>query len=583
MPTAFEKMPTELEQFTSFLGALPDAALLASPTGQILAANAVLCDLAGFSADELLGAPVEMLVPSDRRARHVSHRSAYVAGGGGHRSMSDRQHIVMRRADGIEIPVDIEICTLPDADGGLVVATIRDASRRRKVELAANREQEFQSAIGQVSAAVFSGESLDETFRLITQLARQSLRGDLALLVLPDPQNNNILHVAQADGLGQGELAGSSLPAHGSMAGFTMHNHESVLIENGADDPRFFRPAGWPPQMGATLVAPLQARGEVIGSLTIARLRNRPIFDPAEITFITTFAEKATLVAVLENARASAASALEMSVTAGQTATQLELNRELIKKLEDVDRTKSEFLSRVSHELRAPLTSIIGYVEILIDDGAADTSQDHGAELQMLDTVDRNSKRLLLLIDNLLMISRAESENVRSSDSEIDLSELVQRVQENVAPAVAKGDLTIEIDVPPDLALRGDPEQLERAVLNLVTNAVKFTPPGGSIEITARPVGDFIDISVRDTGCGISPEDQGKLFTRFFRTQRAQELEVQGTGLGLYITRQIVETHGGTIEVKSTAAGSTFTMHLPRIGNADRSSKSAPTAASRAY
>ena len=122
------------------------------------------------------------------------------------------------------------------------------------------------------------------------------------------------------------------------------------------------------------------------------------------------------------------------------------------------------------------------------------------------------------------------------------------------------------IDLGDDLRLTGDREQLERALLNLVTNSVKFTAPRGRVAIAAAVYGDEIVVSVRDTGSGIALEEQEHLFTRFFRATRSQEQEVPGTGLGLHIVKQIVELHGGTIEVFSTDQGSTFTMHLPIAG-----------------
>jgi signal transduction histidine kinase len=160
-------------------------------------------------------------------------------------------------------------------------------------------------------------------------------------------------------------------------------------------------------------------------------------------------------------------------------------------------------------------------------------------------------------------MSRAEAGLFTLAVGPVDLGEVVEHVRETTAPAVAKAKLDLVVDLGTDRRLIGDQEQLERALLNLVSNSVKFTSPRGQIVIATRTMGDEIVVSVRDTGSGVPLEEQDHLFTRFFRATRSQEQEVPGTGLGLYIVKQIVELHGGTVGVASAHQGSTFTMRLP--------------------
>ena len=129
--------------FVELLGALPDAVVVASPDGRIAAVNTNLCNLAGYSTEELIDMPIETLVPSRIRAQHVALRAGYIAGGGGVRSMSSRLDIVLLRSDGLEVPVDVALCTIPYADDRLVVATVRDASTRRAAEMSVERERAF--------------------------------------------------------------------------------------------------------------------------------------------------------------------------------------------------------------------------------------------------------------------------------------------------------------------------------------------------------------------------------------------------------------------------------------------------------
>jgi len=256
--------------------------------------------------------------------------------------------------------------------------------------------------------------------------------------------------------------------------------------------------------------------------------------------------------------------ARRLRLAARRASDALAIQRVMVDRMEELGRTKSDFVSRISHELRSPLTSVIGYVELLIDGAPGPPNDDQS---RMLGIIDRNSRRLLALIEDLLTMSRFEAGLFELHVGPVDLAEVVANVRETTAPAFAQAGLVLAVELGDDLRLVGDGEQLERALLNLVSNSLKFTGPRGRVAITAQGCGGEIVLSVRDTGSGIALEEQEHLFTRFFRATRTQEQEVPGTGLGLYIVSQIVELHGGTMEVFSTDQGSTFTMHLP-VGRA---------------
>jgi signal transduction histidine kinase len=231
--------------------------------------------------------------------------------------------------------------------------------------------------------------------------------------------------------------------------------------------------------------------------------------------------------------------------------------------MQQLGNAQSDFVSKISHELRSPLTGVLGYVELLID-GAPGMQNEE--QLRMLGVVQRNSRQLLGLIEDLLTMSRMDADEDDLNIGTVDLRDVIAQVQDTTAPALAKAELDLIVDLGPDVRLVGDREQLERAVLNLVSNAVKFSTPGGQIEVLTRTTGDDIAISVRDTGSGIPIAEQDKLFTRFFRGQQSKERQVQGTGLGLYIVNHIVQSHRGAMTVTSSPKGSTFTMVLPISG-----------------
>lgn len=229
--------------------------------------------------------------------------------------------------------------------------------------------------------------------------------------------------------------------------------------------------------------------------------------------------------------------------------------------LEDLDEQKSVFMATTSHELRTPLTSIAGYLELLEDGdyGALSPSQ-----AKALEVVSRNVQRLRRLIDDLLLLNRLDSGAANTERCVHDVSESAARVVEEMAPVACGAQVELVLERDEELLVHADPTQIERAIGNLVSNALKFTPAGGHVRLTARRSGHEVRIQVADTGMGIPEADQGRLFTRFYRASNAQAGEVPGTGLGLVIVQTIAESHGGRVELSSTVGeGTTVTLILP--------------------
>jgi signal transduction histidine kinase len=191
------------------------------------------------------------------------------------------------------------------------------------------------------------------------------------------------------------------------------------------------------------------------------------------------------------------------------------LQASMLERAQELDRAKSDFVSRVSHELRSPLTSVLGYLELIGEGDPGPLTKD---QRRMLEVVSRNGRRLLALIEDLLLLSRIEADAVTVIYEPVRLEPLIRGAQESLVHAIHAGQLAVRVEVEPGLELDGDPTQLERMVANLISNAVKFTPPGGEVTIIARRVGDHVVIEVRDTGIGVPEDEQPGLFTRFFRS-----------------------------------------------------------------
>lgn len=236
---------------------------------------------------------------------------------------------------------------------------------------------------------------------------------------------------------------------------------------------------------------------------------------------------------------------------------------EAVDRLREVDAVKDAFVSSVSHELRTPITSILGYLELLEDGTYGDLTP---LQRDAVRRVSGNSDRLLGLIDDLLTLSRVE-DGVPVVERAFDLRSAVQAGYGVVTPTPGGRQLQLDLDLPDEpVPFHGDRDLMERVVVNLVGNAVKFTPDGGRVAVALAVDGDFAHLSVSDTGIGIPEAEQDQLFTRFFRSQLAHKNAIQGSGLGLSIVRGIVEKHGGSVAVSSVPGeGTTFQVLLPVV------------------
>jgi signal transduction histidine kinase len=260
------------------------------------------------------------------------------------------------------------------------------------------------------------------------------------------------------------------------------------------------------------------------------------------------------------------AATLERSLAAAQEArSEAEEARRAVaeqnKRLLELDRLKDEFLSLVSHELRTPLTSIRGYLDLVLDEEAGELNPE---QRRFLQAVERNSGRLLRLVGDLLFVAQADAGRLSLERAKVDLAELAAHCVEGAAPAASEKSVTLVLMANPVPALVGDRGRLAQVLDNLVSNALKFTPAGGTVEVRTFSEGEAVILEVEDTGIGIPAEDQPHLFERFFRSSVADDQAIPGTGLGLAIVKAIVEAHAGLISIESREGkGTTFRVDLP--------------------
>ncbi|MGN6372937.1 MAG: ATP-binding protein [Solirubrobacteraceae bacterium] len=225
-----------------------------------------------------------------------------------------------------------------------------------------------------------------------------------------------------------------------------------------------------------------------------------------------------------------------------------------------LDRLRRSFTASVSHELRTPLTSILGYLELLRES----LSELGPAQDRYLTVIDRNANRLLHLVNDLLFVAQIQQGNFEIDRERVDPAELARAALESARPAALTKQIDLRLQIGDTRPILGDPIRLAQALDNLVSNAVKFTPEGGNVQVGAEVSNGDCTLTVIDDGIGIPKAEQARLFERFFRSSNASDNVIPGTGLGLTIARAIVEAHGGSIHLDSSpSAGTTARISIP--------------------
>ncbi|MEO8580963.1 MAG: GAF domain-containing sensor histidine kinase [Patescibacteria group bacterium] len=233
------------------------------------------------------------------------------------------------------------------------------------------------------------------------------------------------------------------------------------------------------------------------------------------------------------------------------------------KKLKMLDKLKDEFVSIASHELRTPLTAVKGYLWLALNKSPTPLAKEVETNLKIAHD---STERLSRMVEDMLTISRIEGNRLKLEVEEFDLSELTKQVYDELSIRASTKHIDFTVNLPPTpIHYKGDKEKIRECIINITGNALKFTPEQGKISITLAQVRESITIKIADTGPGISAEDKHKLFQKFSKLDSSyQKVKESGTGLGLYITKQIIDMHGGSITVDSQLGeGTTFGIVLP--------------------
>jgi len=509
----------------TLLDVLPDPLVLVDAAGRIALVNSQAEALFGYPRSDLEGLQLEVLLPERFHAAHVLHRERYAASPR-IRPMGAGLELYGRRKDGTEVPVDISLSPLM-LNGALHVLTaIRDITERRRLqerERAAREEAEARLALLQLI--------LDELPASV-----YIVQGEEARLVLANRATTTLWgatwHIGQPmlDFLATHRIRlfstdGRPLPPTAFATVRAVHEGETVRHQQ-----ETIRRTD-----GTTL--PVLVNAVALGRRLLAGV-------PAEVGSQPTGpAEPVALV-------------VHQDVTALKAAEQL----------------KDEFLSIAAHELRTPLAVLKGFVQTLI----VQTARGKGPQLvewqlEALQSIDQATARLVELTEDLLDVTRLQAGRLALHVDPTDLVALARRVVKRLQMTTERHTLSLATSVE-HLVAQVDPRRIEQVLSNLIGNAIKYSPEGGSIEVTIREEEQAHEalLCVSDHGIGIPAQQQLLVFGRFARADNARAYGIGGTGLGLYLCRELVERHGGRIWFESTEGqGSTFFVALPLVSFPD--------------
>jgi len=528
-----------LELWRTTLRSIGDAVIATDATGKVRFLNPVAERLTGWSARDAIGKQLIEIFPISNEDTGVAVENPVDKVLREGTIVELANHTVLRRRDGVLVPIDDSAAPIRDPDGKLegVVLVFRDATEEKRAFLR-------RAFLANATQALAEADDYNDALAKIAQLAVPRL-ADWVGIEIADGHGKTkqvaVAHVDPAKVEFARALAVRYPPDPKAVTGVpqVIRTGKSELypeipkqlLEHAAVDAEHLRIIR-ELDLRSALVVPLIGRNEVFGAISFIYAQSDRRYTADDLAFAEELARRA--------------------------ATMIE-RRRLEEDAANANRMKDEFLATVSHELRTPLQAILGYASMLKQGIARDSEK-------ALDAILRNADAQARLIEDILDVSRITSGKLRLTLMRVEIASALRAALDSVRPAAQARKLRIVEHLPSEIgAVQGDFERLQQIFWNLLSNAVKFTEPGGTVELGARREGSSLVITVRDTGRGIPREFLATIFERFRQIDSSTTRHKGGLGLGLAIVRSLVEAHGGTVFAESAGegTGTTFTVTLP--------------------
>ncbi|HEY9600206.1 MAG TPA: PAS domain S-box protein [Allocoleopsis sp.] len=519
--------------------------------GQFIQVNPAVCNITGYSQDELLALTIQAISHPEEQQIDADSFQRVVAREIDGYSVEKRYF----RKDGSIVWVNVTVSAVWDSNNQIKygIGIIEDISDRQAALRERKRAEEVQQFLVEASTELAASLDYKTTLNNVAHLAVPTFADWCIVDVFQLDASVRQIAIACADPVKQEILEELRRryppdPKRPNPAWQKLLSGQSLLYEQFTDSQiaataqdeehlQLLRGLG----NRSVMVVPIQSRHQVLGVLSFVSSESKRRYNQADLALAEDIARRAA--SAIDNAR------LYRDSEAARTAAQ------------EANRMKDEFLAVLSHELRSPLNAILGWTQMLRTRQLSET-----AMARALETIERNAKLQTQLIEDLLDVSRIIQGKLRLNIRPINIASAIDAALNTVRPAAdAKG---IHLTVTPNSSvglIPGDAERLQQVVWNLVSNAIKFTPTGGRVEIRLKSTDSYTQIEVADTGKGISPDFLPHVFERFRQADSTTTRAYGGLGLGLAIVRHLVELHGGTVRADSPGEGqgATFTVKLP--------------------
>jgi len=521
-----------------------DAIISKDLNGIIMSWNNAAERMFGYTAEEIIGKSIRTLIPDDRQSEEDEVLARIRSG-----DRIDHFETIRKRKNGTLLPISLTVSPIRDETGRVVGASkiARDISDRKQLEeerarslAQAERTAATTERLNQFGIRVASALDRDTVLQAVTDAGTElttAAFGAFFYNVNDESADSYMLYTLS--GVSRDAFAEFPMPRNTPVFAPTFRGEGPVRSDDITKDPRYghnYPNRGMPPghlPVRSYLAVPVKTRsGEVLGGL---------FFGHPDVGRFTDHHERLAIG------------------TAAWGSVALE-NSRLYLGLQDANRLKDEFLATLSHELRTPLNAILGYANMIKSGAVAFENQQRA-----IDTIERNARALAKLVEDVLDVSRIISGKMRLHIQPVNIGDVVRHAVDAMLPAAAAKGVSVDVSTADRLPVfQGDADRLQQVAWNLMSNAVKFTPRGGRINVDVRRTGSQIEIVVSDSGVGISPAFLPHVFDRF-RQGESGIRRPGGLGLGLNISKQLVELHGGTIAVESEGSGkgATFRVTLP--------------------